>query len=231
MATATPFDELCKRIFQFPPTANDMNLNPISNLFLDMTGLFIIDGQMWTSVLQYFYYQKFIFDHNEKNNVLKTHDIKELIKKFSKPLPSFKTRIWSSYRAAVLKRAMYAKFEQNIKMFYMLMNIPMSAIVSISDEIVVESNMNPLDAETFGTDSTKETLKFEMDSIRYLTEIREYFKTNGHPLVDTKSGEYKPRVLESIRRYKSPIRDPKLYSSEGLTNGKNNDDDQLSSSV
>ena len=179
----TPFNELCRRLYQFPPNTND--INPVSNMFQN-NGMFIVEGQMWTSVLQYFYYQKFIFDDNHRKLALENHDVKFLIKTFYGKLIPERHELWFGFRKAVIKRAMYAKFEQNITLYYMLMNLSDSAINSITDDITIDDTV----------------YTFELQTNILLLEIKEYFAKNGHPLVDTRSGEYKPSVIGLMKKFK-----------------------------
>lgn len=192
----TPFDELCSRLYQFPPNASASNLNPLSNLYFN-DGLFIVEGKIWSSVLQYLYYYKFLYDVEMTNTIVSTNNTKQLMIDCDVGMPSFKKMIWDGFRVAVLKRAMYAKFEQNIQLYIMLMNMTDSALNSIVDTI--------------------DNMAFELNTVQFLFEIRNYFKENGHPLVDTQSGEYRPRIREIIKKYKSKVREPRA--------------DQLSSSV
>jgi predicted NAD-dependent protein-ADP-ribosyltransferase YbiA (DUF1768 family) len=180
----TPFDQLCKRLYRFPPT----NKNPVSNTFCDVDGQFIVEGQMWTSVIQYMLYKKYMYDPNIMKQILAIHDVGQLIATFGGEVPCQSE--WLLFRDSVLKRAIYAKFEQNIKLYYMLVNLSDSAISSIPDDVSY-NNKN---------------YKIEIDMARLLIEVRDYFKKNGHPLVDTRSGEYRPKVKEIMKKYADGIK-------------------------
>lgn len=179
----TPFDELCQRIYIFPQTT----LNPIANIYVDSDGLFIVEGQMWSSIIQYLYYKKFMFDNNAMENILSIHDVGELVHKFGGNLPPSRQSLWVVMRDSVLKRAIYAKFEQNIKLYFMLINLSESALMNIPDDVVFKD----------------QTIKLETDTTWLLIEVKEYFKKYGHPLVDTRFGEYRPKIKELMKKYQT----------------------------
>jgi predicted NAD-dependent protein-ADP-ribosyltransferase YbiA (DUF1768 family) len=182
----TPFNELCKRLYRFPP--NTGQVNPISNMYSN-EGLFIVEGKMWTSVIQYLYFKKFMFDDEHANIVMNTHDVKVLLKNFGGDLIPQKQKLWVIMRDSVLKRAIYAKFEQNIQLYNILINLSDSAINSITDDLLIDGQL----------------YSFETDTARLLLEVKEYFINNGHPLIDTKSGEYKSKIKDVMKKYQYPV--------------------------
>lgn len=186
----TPFAELCKRIYLVPPT----DMHPLSSFYSD-DGLFIVEGRIWSSIVQYYYYKKFMYDEEISTKIVETHDIKKLVSLYGRD--SIKQSQWILFRESVLKRAMYAKIEQNIKLYIMLMNMPDSALNSISDEIEY-GNLK---------------LKFELETSKILLDVKSYMKKYGHPLIDNKSGEYRPKVKEMISKYIVPTKKSQLSSS------------------
>lgn len=186
----TPFVELCKRIYRIPPT----DMHPLSSFYSD-DGLFIVEGRIWTSVIQYYYYKKFMYDEEMMSKILQIHDIKQLILLCGRD--SAKQSQWILFRESILKRAIYAKVEQNIKIYIMLMNLSDSALSSIVDEI----------------DHGTLKIKFELNTPKILMEVKIYMEKYGHPLVDTKSGEYRPKVRDMISKYITPQKKGQLSSS------------------
>lgn len=180
------FEDIYKNLYRFPSNVNEININPLSSFFFDIDGLFIVDGIVWTSIVQYYFAQKFIYIPDIVENIKNTHDTKELMRLYSiEKLPHSKQNTWNRLRSAIFKRGIYAKFEQNIKLYMMLMNIPLSALNSVTDDI--------------------DELVFEIETKRVLYEIRDHFAKHGHPLIDKKFGDLKPQIKDTFKKYHSSV--------------------------
>lgn len=75
---------------------------------------FEVDGVQFTSTEQFFQYQKaHVF--NDKNSMIKilaTNDPKEQ-KRLGRKVKNYEESVWSSKCYMIMKRGLYAKFEQN----------------------------------------------------------------------------------------------------------------------
>ena len=136
-----------------------------------------------------------MYDEEMSNKIMEIHDIKQLMLLCGHD--SSKQSQWVLFRESVIKRATYAKIEQNIKLYAMLMNMSDSSIISIGDIIEHENSQ----------------LIFELETAKILLDIKTYMKKYGHPLVDTKSGEYRPRIKDMISKYNVPSKKGQLSSS------------------
>ena len=184
------------KLYKFPPFANQTNANPLSNLFYT-TDLFCIDGVWWTSVVQYYLAQKYIFDKEVYDLIIKENDTTKLLNMCRfKNLNNKKQRKWDTIKFSILKRGMYSKIEQNIQYFRMLMKLPDSAIESISDSVIVSVDH---DDDVI----SMVNLSFEMEDLskKTLFQIRDYYNKNGHPLLKNKQGDLKPNIVRIFNSY------------------------------
>ena len=156
------------------------NRVPLSNLYCRESGLFILDGQVWSSTIQYYYAQMFSYDQNLYKEIRQMHDPFLIIAQFGKILTRDRKQAWQDVRTPIIKKAMYAKIEQNIQFFMELKDLPESAIDSIVDPV------------------------FEMRTNVLLFKIRKYYARKQHPLVDLPDGDLKPRIKKALNAYRVP---------------------------
>jgi predicted NAD-dependent protein-ADP-ribosyltransferase YbiA (DUF1768 family) len=153
----------------------------LSNFYVRESGLFVLDGQIWSSVVQYYYANKLAFDNVLVERIKKMHDPKKIIELFGNQCPRNKISQWYRISNPILKRGMYAKIEQNIEFFLELMNTPDQKICRIED--------NP----------------FEQDTSKFLFKIRKFYKDKKHPLDEFKKGDLKPHIARMFEGYRRPI--------------------------
>ena len=149
----------------------------LSNFYVRKSGLFVIDGLTWSSVIQYYYASRFAYDGALFDKIREMHDPNKIIQDFKHMSPRSKTIKWERIATSILKRGMYAKIEQNIELFLELNRLTNSAISSIKDE--------PFEHRTFA----------------FLLKIKSFYQRKGHPLDQFKRGALKPYIAKLYNSY------------------------------
>jgi len=163
--------------YQIPQPQNPEHENHLSNFYVRESGLFVLDGQIWSSVIQYYYANKLAFDAGLVERVKKIHDPKKIIETFGHRCPKSKITQWYRISNPILKRGMYAKIEQNIEFFLELMNTPDQEICRINDT------------------------SFDQNTSIFLFKIRKFYQDKKHPLDQFKKGDLKPHVAKMFESY------------------------------
>lgn len=157
----------------------------LSNSYYRSSGLFYLHGVWWKSVIHYFYAQKFRGDAQIQDVIQLYDDPKDLIVKLSKrSLPYSKNVIWSKIKYAIIKRAMYTKFEQNIEL-YKLLTEAHDQLDKINDNVTDQSSV----------------VWFEIAPNTILKQIQNYYSYKGHPMIDTPKGNWKPHIQKLVDEY------------------------------
>lgn len=144
----------------------------LSSTYYTQTGQFYLDGVWWPSAIHCYYAKKFIQIPIKDVLALNVDEILNLLS----ANPSDK--LWGSISISIMRRILYTKIEQNIQYYRFLMELPMSAIDSIIENID------------------------NIDLSGMLFHIRRYYNDKNHPLINPKNGKLNSRVSKQYDSWK-----------------------------
>lgn len=168
------------RKYKYSQYEINQGLAELSNFYVVKDGLFMLDGIWYSSIIQYFYATKYIYNEELVKLIKETHDPMKIINLCSKiDIGAERRRVWYKLWRPILRRGMYQKVEFNPRIFRILTECNMTLIESVYED-------NFMDHQDLKDD---------------LVRIREFYIKNGHPMQNNKSADLSPRVSVMFKNY------------------------------
>lgn len=150
--------------------------------------LFYIDGVWYSSVVQYYYANKFRYNVSEVDIIMSIHDAHKLVSKYKKiRLTDAKYQEWKTFNLSILMRGMYSKFEQNVHILKELLECPESRLDQIKDGAFNKS--------------INKFLLFELDPSTCLKKIQQIYKVRLPITLRSPESELRPYLAKKIEEY------------------------------
>jgi len=170
--------------------------SPLNNTYsrVDSKGhgnLLYIDEIWYSSIIQYYYANKYCYDPKEVEQIMGIHDARHLIKKYKqRRLHPVKYQEWKIINKIILTRGMYSKFEQNIAILKDLLSATKEDLKNIKEGVYIDTEKSIF-------------ISFEMDSFSCLDRIQNTYNNDLPVTLKNPGSIMKPYLKNKFEEYRT----------------------------